>query len=448
MAVRDVLIAIDRSRPGRGEQLASALRAAITAGRLAAGTRLPASRDLAAELGVSRGLVVGAYEQLLAEGRLRARRGAGTFVADGTATGTAAPPVPVAPPPVLRPGLPDLGRFPRRAWRRAYERALDTAGDADLDYGDPAGAHRLRAELAGYLGRVRAAQVGPAHLIVTTGAAQALALLAATAPGREIGVEDPGSPSIRDHLAAAGLRPVPVPVDDEGLDVAALAGTGLRAVVITPAHQFPTGVVLSPRRRTELLAWGRRVGGLIVEDDYDAEFRYDREPVGCLQGRAPDLVALVGSVSKALAPALRIGWLAAPPALAGTLARAKSAADHGGPVLEQLALAEFLASGGYDRHLRVLRRVYRARRDAAVRALAEHLPEARVTGVAAGMHLVVTLPADFADVALADRAASRGLGALALSATRAGPSGQPGLVLGYGSVPADRFRAAVVDLVG
>ena len=453
---------LDRTRPLHG-QLATALREAVGTGRLAAGTRLPASRDLARELGVSRGLVVGVYEQLRAEGRLVARQGAGTYVASAAAGPVAAPPLPV-PVPVtpLRPGIPDLGRFPRRAWRRAYERALRTATDADLDYGDPSGAPRLRDELAGYLARVRAARVAPGNLVVTSGAAQAFALLARTAPGRLIGVEDPGSAPIREHLAAGGLRPVPVPVDADGIDVAALDGTGARAVLVTPAHQFPTGVVLSARRRTALLDWARRVGGLIIEDDYDAEFRYDREPVGCLQGRAPDLVALVGTVSKALAPGLRLGWLGAPPGRAADLHRAKSAADHGGPVLEQLAFAGLLSDGGYDHHLRTVRRLYRARRDAALVAIAEHLPGAAVTGVAAGMHLVVTLPSTVDDRRLADRATAAGLGALALSTTRMGRSvaggawteeraptaGTPGLVLGYAACSIDRFRDAIQVLGG
>jgi GntR family transcriptional regulator/MocR family aminotransferase len=449
------LFALDRSGPPLHGQLATALREAIAAGRLASGTRLPASRDLARELGVSRGLVVGVYEQLLAEGRLVARRGSGTYVA-----ATPHSPAPVCPPETLaaqgeaplRPGIPDLGRFPRQAWRRAYERALRTAADADLDYGDPSGAPRLRAELSGYLARVRAARVAPEHLIVTNGAAQALALVARAAPGAglgnggRIGVEDPGSAPIREHLTAGGLRPVPIPVDEEGLDVEALRRSRVSAVVVTPAHQFPTGVVLSPRRRTALLDWARTEQGLVVEDDYDAEFRYDREPVGCLQGRAPELVALVGTVSKALAPGLRLGWLAVPPARSSALHRAKSAADHGGPVLEQLAFAELLAGGGYDRHLRTVRRLYRVRRDAALAALAEHLPGARVTGVAAGMHLVVTLPSTVDDVRLAARAVDTGLGVLALSTTRVRAAGPPGLVLGYASCTPDRFRSAVAEL--
>jgi GntR family transcriptional regulator/MocR family aminotransferase len=434
-----------------GEQLTGKLREAIADGRLGSGTRLPATRDLAGELGVSRGVVVGAYEQLIAEGRLTARPGSGTFVA---ATAEVPALRPAAQPKVhaaLRPGIPDLSLFPRRAWRRAYETALAEAGPGDFDYGDPAGAPALRAELAGYLTRVRAARVQAAGLLVTTGAAQAFALLAAALRRRgvtRIGVEDPGSAPIREHLAAGGLRAVPVPVDGRGLEVAALDRARLAAVVTTPAHQFPTGVVLAPDRRGALIAWARRTGGLIVEDDYDAEFRYDRDPVGTLQGLAPDVVALIGSVSKALAPALRLGWLAGPAALLPELAMAKAAADNGGPVLEQLAFARLLATGGYDRHLRVVRRIYRYRRDVAVDALARYLPAAVVAGVAAGMHLTVRLPDGVDDAGLARGAAARGIGALALSGTRIRAQGSPGLAIGYASVTPDRLRSAIEELGG
>ncbi|WP_344404592.1 PLP-dependent aminotransferase family protein, partial [Dactylosporangium fulvum] len=408
----EALVELDRSRPRVGDQLVGALRDAITRGRLAPGTRLPSTRDLAADLGVSRGLVVGAYEQLVAEGRLLTRRGSGTVVADVVTTmpkqrGEAPDrPTTVAP---LRPGVPDLGMFPRTAWRRAYETALAGALDADFDYTDAVGVPRLRRELAGYLGRVRAALVPPEGLIVTAGVTQGLALLAnalLTAGMKRVGLEDPGPAALRDHLTRLGLDVVPVPVDGEGLDVRALGRTRAKAVVVTPAHQFPTGVVLAPSRRAELVAWARRVDGLVIEDDYDAEYRYDREPVACLQGLAPDRVALVGSVSKVLAPGLRLGWLVAPQAWLPDLRAAKADADNGGPSLQQLAFAEFLAGGGYDRHLRRARRRHRERRDAAVDALRRHLPTARIGGIAAGLHLVVEPPPGVDDRAVAERAAT------------------------------------------
>jgi GntR family transcriptional regulator / MocR family aminotransferase len=455
LSIWEALVEFDRTRPRRGEQIIAALRAALAQGRLTPGTRLPSTRDLAADLAVSRGLVVAAYEQLTAEGRLVSVRGSGTLVAAQPVPRRA----PAQPPPApggpgvlpLRPGVPDLALFPRAAWRRAYERALATTLDADLDYGDPAGALRLRAELAGYLGRVRAARVEPAGLCVTTGAAQAFSVLAGLlrASGvSRIGVEDPGSAVIRQHFTAHGLRPVPVPVDDSGLDVAALATARLTAVLVTPAHQFPSGVVLAPARRAALVDWARQAGGLIVEDDYDAEFRYDREPVGCVQGLAPDVVALVGSASKVLAPALRLGWLAAPAGWVSRVRDGKESADHGGPVVEQLAFAELLAAGGYDRHLRRVRRVYRDRRDAVVRALRRHLPAARVSGVAAGLHLVVELPDGTDDRGLVARAEAVGLGPLPLSALRQRRGGPPGLVIGYATHSANELTHAVRRLAG
>jgi GntR family transcriptional regulator/MocR family aminotransferase len=465
----DLLVTLDRSRAGLraglAEQLTEALREAIADGRLAAGTRLPSSRELAGQLGVSRGLVVAAYEQLTAEGRLVARRGAGTVVSSlpgprpGPSMRSGTPTVDDHVPKfmtgggLLRPGVPDLALFPRAVWRRAYESVLRTVADADLGYGDPSGAPRLREELAGYLGRVRAARVDPAAMVVTTGAAQAFTVLAQALRrgmegqgwrvGDRIGVEDPGSPVIRDHLRAGGLVPVPVPVDEAGLDVAALDRTGVAAVFVTPAHQYPTGVVLAPERRAALVEWARGRAGVVIEDDYDAEFRYDREPVGCLQGVAPDVVALVGSASKALAPALRLGWLAVPPRLMAGVTRAKDHADHGGPALEQLAFAELLATGGYDRHLRAARRAYRGRRDAVLAALDRHLPRARVAGVAAGLHLVVELPATIDDAELVARAAAEGLGPWPLSALRVAGSGPPGLVVGYGGHSPDELAGAI-----
>ncbi|GAA3266941.1 PLP-dependent aminotransferase family protein [Dactylosporangium vinaceum] len=452
MSVWEALVELDRTRPRVGEQLVGALREAIRQGRLAPGTRLPSTRDLAADLGVSRGLVVGAYEQLAAEGRLVSRRGSGTVVAEVAAA------VPrrrgdlverraaVAP---LRPGVPDLGAFPRTAWRRAYETALTSALDADFDYGDATGVPRLRTELAGYLGRVRAALIPPDGLIVTAGVTQGLALLARVllARGtRRIALEDPGSAALRDHLARLGLDVIPVPVDADGLDVAALTRTRVRAVLLTPAHQFPTGVVLAPGRRAEVIAWARRTDALVVEDDYDAEYRYDREPVACLQGLAPDRVALVGSVSKVLAPGLRLGWLTAPPDWLPDLYAAKHDADNGGPALQQLAFAEFLSGGGYDRHLRRARRLHRERRDTMVAALRRHLPRARITGIAAGLHLVVELPAGVDDLALAERAAAAGLGPLALSTLRIRKSGPGGLVLGYAAHTPHELTTAVRKL--
>ncbi|WP_460364547.1 aminotransferase-like domain-containing protein, partial [Actinocorallia lasiicapitis] len=332
----------------------------------------------------------------------------------------------------LRPGVPDLGAFPRAAWMAALRQGLAGMGSADLAYPDPAGVPRLRRELAGYLGRVRAAVADAGQIVVTGGVAHGLSTVVRLLGG-VLAVEDPTSDRQVPLLAATGVPIVPVPVDADGLDVTALERSGATSVLLTPAHQFPTGVVLSPSRRAALLAWAARTGGHVIEDDYDAEFRYDRDPVGCLQGVAPDRVVLLGSVSKALAPALRLGWLVAPPDLAARVARHRVDTDLGSPAIDQHALAHLLASGGYDRHLRQMRRVYRSRRDALVAALRTHLPDADIQGVSAGLHLYLRL--DGAGPAFHARAAALGV--------TLQPSPPGTLLLGYASLPEHRLTEAV-----
>ena len=451
--------------PARGltDWLTAAVRAAVLDGRLTAGDRLPATRTLAADLGIARGVVVEAYQRLVDEGLVAARPGAGTVVlprsaavpprpAVATPAGPVRLPVPTDRPLLdgeidLSPGVPDLAAFPRAAWLRAERAVLRDAAAADLGYGDPRGSARLRGELAGWLGRTRGLQVAPEQVLVVAGVAQALALLAQTLRSRgavTIAVEVPGSRGAREEFVHWGLRPVGVPVDAEGLVVPALPA--VPAVVVTPAHQFPTGVVLSPARRRELLAWARDGGGLVVEDDYDAEHRYDRAPVPALQPSAPAHVAHTGSTSKTLAPGMRLGWLVAPAGWDADLVAAKHASDLGSPALPQLVLAELLRSAEYDRHLRRVRGRQRARRDALLAALARFLPEARVSGVAAGLHLLVTFPgSDADDVAQAASAREAGVVVHPLSWHRTTP-GDPGLVLGYAAAAPDRLHAAVERL--
>ncbi|MHA6758773.1 MocR-like pyridoxine biosynthesis transcription factor PdxR [Streptacidiphilus sp. PAMC 29251] len=385
---------------GRGRELGAALRAAVRSGRLAAGTRLPSSRDLARDLRVSRGLVSELYAQLTAEGYLTSRQGAGSWVAALTprpaGPGPSPDPGPSTTPVVdFRPGLPDLAAFPRAAWSAAQRAALAELPDAALDYPDPQGLPDLRAALAELLSRRRGVVVAPEGLIVCSGVAQALTLLSQVLVSQghhAIAVEDPGSVSVYPLYRAAGLRPLPVPVDGEGLVLEALRASGARSAVLTPAHQFPTGVVHSPARRAALLDWARRGDGLLVEDDYDGDFRYDRAPVGALQGLAPDLVAYTGSVSKSLAPGLRLGWLVPPARLLPALVEAKRVSDLGNSVAEQAAFAGFLRGGRYDRQLRLCQRRYRERRDALIGALAAVLPEVRISGIAAGLHLIAEFP--------------------------------------------------------
>ncbi|MFD8545921.1 PLP-dependent aminotransferase family protein [Streptomyces sp. NPDC059649] len=446
-------------RRRRGRALQEALREAVRSGRLAAGTRLPSGRELAADLGVSRGLVTEAYEQLTAEGYLHSRRGAGTWV--GGAVRAAGPPrttaAPAAGVPLVdfTPGTPDLSLFPRAAWSAAHRRALHRLPHRALGYPDPRGLPELRRELAQLLIRRRGVAVDPERLVVCSGVAQAMTLLgfALRAAGhRTVAVEDPGSPEHTQLFAAAGLASVPVPLDGEGPVTAVLAASGARAAVLTPSHQFPSGTALSAARRAELLGWARAAGGLLVEDDYDGDFRYDRAPVGALQGLDPDRVAYTGSVSKSLAPGLRLGWLVVPEWLADEVVARKRTMDLGNPVLDQALLAELIARGDYDRQLRRCQRAYRERRDALTAALAAHCPGAGVTGIAAGLHVIVTLPAAYGpEEELLARARRAGLALRPLSAYRSAPAppgdGPVRLVLGYAHLaPSDLDRG--VRLLG
>jgi len=449
----ELLVAVARGAAPLQRQVEDQLRAAIRDGRLVAGERLPSSRVLAADLDVSRGVVSDAYGQLAAEGWLVVAPRSGPRVHAAPRPGSSAPELEAPAEAVrydLRPGRPDLASFPRADWLRSLAAAVRDAGDAELDYPPTAGSARLREVLAAYRGRVRGTLATAADVVVCAGAAQAFITiadaLAAAMSWRHgagspeprarravrIAVEDPGHADIRDLLARRGLEPAPVPVDGEGIVVGALPGDA-RAVLVTPAHQFPTGVVLSPARRAELVRWADERGGVIVEDDYDAEYRYDRAPVGALQGLRPDLVIHVGSVSKTLAPALRLGWLVAPEAWRERLLAAREGLDHGLPALEQIALADFIERGAYDRHLRRSGRAYRRRRDALVAALAEALPAATVTGAAAGLHVAVHVP-DAGESALV--AACRAQGLVVDGASRHGGGRDDAtLLISFAAVP-------------
>jgi GntR family transcriptional regulator/MocR family aminotransferase len=385
---------------GRGQgtlrsQVEAALRQAVRSGRLAPHGALPSSRVLAQDLGVSRGVVVGAYEQLIAEGFLISRPGGRTAAAfrvkrvDWRVEDDL--------PAVVqdfKPGVPDVREFPHREWSRATRSALKAATDRDLGYGDVRGSQPLRARLAEYLGRARAVDTAPTQVLICAGVTQALGLAvrALMASGiRCVAVEDPAQPDVRRIVAAAGASVVAVRVDDQGLVVADLANTPAAAVIVTPAHQFPTGRILSAQRRHDLVAWARACRGFIIEDDYDAEYRYDGTPVGAMQGLAPDRVVYTGSASKTLAPGLRLGWMCLPPDLLAAAVGAKKVADSGSPSIDQLVYAEFIASGALDRHLRRMRLLYRGRRDALVRMLMARKPWI-IEGIAAGLHFVATLP--------------------------------------------------------
>ncbi|WP_338694096.1 PLP-dependent aminotransferase family protein [Streptomyces sp. Q6] len=436
----------------RGRSLQAALRDAVRSGRLVPGTRLPSSRDLAGDLGVSRGLITEAYEQLAAEGYLRTTRGAGTWVGEAV---RAAPPGArdLAPgrPAGARvdfvAGSPDLSLFPRTAWAAAQRDALSGLPHATLGYPDPRGLPELRTVLAALLARRRGVVVEPERVIVCSGVTQAVTLLGIVLHARgqhAVGVEDPGSPQYEDLFATAGPRAVRLPVDDQGLVPGPLRESGVRAVVTTPSHHFPSGIAYTPSRRAELLDWARARDGIIVEDDYDGDFRYDRAPVGALQGLDPEHVAYTGSVSKSLAPGLRLGWLVVPDGLTDELVARKRYMDLGNPALDQATLARFIARGDYDRQLRRCQRAYKERRDALLAALEEHLPGTEVSGIAAGLHAIATLPEGCGPHGtLLERFAASGVAVRPLSHYGTSTEERLSLVLGYAHLTPARISEGV-----
>ncbi|GAA1848993.1 PLP-dependent aminotransferase family protein [Pseudonocardia ailaonensis] len=460
-----------------------ALREAVRSGRLAPGVRLPSSRSLAADLGIARNTVAQAYAELVAEGWLTARQGSVTRVAQpragvgaiggapatgglgdaprrgtggrgdtpgrgpGAATGgtsggpggagAGVPRHPERPRHDLRPGRPDVSSFPRAEWLRATRRALAAAPDEAFGYGGPRGRPELREALATYLARARGVRTDPGHIMICSGAAHALQLIATVMRHSGIAVESHGLHVHRELLAVAGVRTPALPIDEHGARAGELAGLDVGAALLTPAHQFPTGVALHPERRAAAVDWARTRGGLLIEDDYDAEFRYDRQPVGALQSLDPDHVALLGTVSKSLAPGVRLGWIVAPAALLTELDAAKGHAEHHTATVDQLVLAELLRSGAYDRHVRARRLAYRRRRDQLVATLAERVPQVRVRGLAAGLHATVELAPGTAP-AVARSAAWHGVATEPLSLFRH-PDAAPlpdALVVGY-ATPSD-----------
>lgn len=448
-----VLVAVSRGARARlSAQIEDQLREAIRAGSLRPGVRLPSTRALAGQLGVSRRVTTGAYAQLAAEGYLLLRQGAAPAVTAITtvSTGSAARPARADRPRFdFRPNKPDLSAFPRQEWGRCLRTAALELPTPDLDYGDMRGLARLRETLADYLGRVRGVAADPDHLVITSGFAQGRSLICqalATAGIRRVAVEDPSHPEQRAALVNAGLDVIPIPVDDDGIQAGELPASGADAVMITPAHQFPTGGVLSGPRRGELAGWLRSTGAIAIEDDYDAEYRYDRTPIGALQGIEPSRIIYAGSVSKTLAPALRIGWLVLPPRLLGPITDAKRLADLGSNHLEQHALASFLTAGQLDRHLRRMRTTYRRRRDALVSALTTELPEARIQGVAAGLHVTVALPSYDDEQAIAAAARRSGIAISTMADYRLRAAGPPTLLLGYAQHPEPTLRAGVAAL--
>jgi len=392
----DLLVDLNRAA-GLREGIERALRDGMRAGRLPVGSALPSSRSLARDLGVARGTVSAAYRQLAAEGYLELRQGAPVRV-----RWTPRRRPPSAPPPAqptaarwdFRPGQPDRASFPRQAWARACRQVLAGAPDEVFGYGDPRGTPQLRRALAEYLGRARGVDTSPEQLLICSGFTQALALICQVlrAAGTTLAVEDPGPHRYRRLAEAAGLAVVPVPCDQDGLEVGHLDRSGARAVLVTPAHQYPLGITMSPARRTALVEWARRRQALIIEDDYDGEFRYDRQPAGALQHLDPGHVIYVGTTSKTLAPAVRLGWLSPPASIGAAITAAKEYADRGTSVLDQLTLAQLIESGAFDRHVRRMRGSYQRRRDDLAQALARSHAGLHLAGISAGLHALARLP--------------------------------------------------------
>ena len=455
----DLDIAFEPGVPLR-RQLEDALRSAIRSGRLEAGAALPPSRHLAEQLGISRGVVVRSYSQLTAEGYLTARRGAATRVAATRVALTASGIVPhqrqVDPPGFfryeLRPGTPDFHQFPRAQWRAALLRALRELPDHGLTYADNCGVAELRNAVGGYLSRVREVVAEPGQVVICCAVSHALTVLwqVLRARGaRRIAVEDPGWRWQRYTVEQGGMTAVPVRVDADGMVVSELAAADVDAVVMTPAHHYPTGVIMTAARRAKLIAWARQRGALIVEDDYDVEYRFGRDPVSSLQGMAPDLVAFVGTTSKTLAPALRLAWMVPPARLADDVADVMRATGVTPPTIDQLAMAMFIEDAALERHLRSMRRRYRVKRDVLVGALRAYLPAARVSGTAAGLHLLAWLPegTDERGTAMRAREAGVGLHELHRHCTTSAPS-PSALLLGFAYPTESDLIAATKIIAG
>ncbi|MBK5232853.1 MAG: PLP-dependent aminotransferase family protein [Thermoleophilia bacterium] len=436
------------------QQLANALRDSIKAGHLGPRTRLPSSRALATDLGVSRGVVTDAYAQLVAEGYIDQRQGAAPRVrnlsqVEVTTTGDAD----------FKPRLthelvgtvPDLSLFPRKEWLAAVRRSLTGMPNSELGYGDPRGTPEMREELASYLRRVRGVSGTGERIVITHGYTQGLSLACRVLVRRgatHIAVENPSDDDQWEVIRRAGLEVVPCPVDESGLIVDRVIERDVDAVVATPAHQFPTGAVMAPERRSQLAEWAASNGKILIEDDYDSAYRYDRDPVGTIQGLAPESCIQIGSVSKLLAPALRMGWMIIPSAMTGSVARERWATDGGHRAIDQRAFVEFILSGDLDRHLRQTRHIYRTRRDRLVKALESAVPDGEIKGIAAGLHLVLRLPPGVEEGIVCKKMAQKGIHLRGIATYQMGTEPlPPALVVGYGAI-ADASLEMIVRTLG
>jgi GntR family transcriptional regulator / MocR family aminotransferase len=444
----DLPLALDRSDPvPMACQLSDRIRAAIQQGILQDGTRLPSSRALAADIGVSRGVVTASYEQLASGGFLLQVPRSVPRVHSPRPASPAEPPDQPAPRHDFTAIAPDLGLFPRREWLRALQDVLRLAPDSALDYAPGEGLAALRHELAAYLGRVRGVHAQPAQIVITQGFTQGLAVITRVLTRRgatSIAIENPYDSEFIKTAKRSSLDLVPLPVDGRGADIGQLAATQAGAALLTPAHQFPMGSVLDGQRRREALEWASGTGAVIIEDDYTAEYRYDRTPVTALQGLGPDHVIYAGSTSKTLAPGLRLGWLVVPPDWLPEIRQEKWEQDSGSPSLDQLAFARFLATGEFDEHLRRTRRTYARRRHRFIGQIQHHLPQVTVVGASAGLHLTALLRQEVDMPAFLNAAAAAGIHVNDLSSYAFAPHGHgQGIVLGYSRIREASAAAAL-----
>ena len=447
----ELLIPLSR-RAGRPlvRQVEDHIRQAIRSGSLKPRALLPSTRDLAGQLGISRPTVVEAYSQLASEGFVALRQGARPRVAESVVGRSrkdrAHFSTEVPPHYDFRPAIPDMRSFPRKAWLKATRKALENMRPQEFGYDARHGTQALRQSLANYLGRVRSVVADPSQIIVTSGYAQGRQLFCralAAMGGKRLAVEDPSYTDWR-FAASAGLGIIPIPVDEAGIDVGRLGKSNADGVLVTPTHQSPTGFVLSGERRCELLDWLGSRKCFALEDDYDAEFRYDRGPVGALQGLAPERVVYAGTASKTLAPGLRIGWLVVPDAMREAILSEHRLADYGAPRIEQNALATFINDGDLDRHLRRMRLIYRERRNALVSAIDEFLPEASIDGISAGLHAVVSLPESIDEQAVSSEGARRGVHIEFMSKWYVRKRARPSTILiGYAQSDGSILRAGI-----
>jgi GntR family transcriptional regulator / MocR family aminotransferase len=437
-------------------QIYAGIRRAILDGLLRPGQQVPSTRALAVELGVSRLPVLTAYDQLLHEGYLEARTGSGTYVSrelpgDLRATRRVAR----SPRPrdygglgPFRMSLPALDQYPHALWARLVARHAHALTHAQMAYSDPAGLVPLREAIAEHVRTVRAVRCEAEHVLIVSGSQAALRLVAAVLlpAGSRVALEEPCYPGARSALGSTGAERLPVPVDSEGLSVAALRrrSTAVRAVYVTPAHQYPLGVSMTAPRRFALLEWAARNDSWVIEDDYDSEYRYVSRPLGSLQGMdAQQRVIYIGTFSKVLFPALRIGYLVLPPSLWDRFVDARTSFDLFSSTLYQLVLAEFLRDGHFTRHLRRMSAVYRERRDALLSGLERHCGgRLMVYNADAGLHLAALLPDGTDDRETIRRMEERGLTATPLSSCYASDSRPSGLLLGFGGSTARRLQDA------